>query len=226
MQISSFLTFAALLSVASAVPAPGGSPRPSVCPPSNFNAVSTFSLPAYLGQWYIQAQAPTQFLPESSNFCVSALYTQTSATEVSVFNYANRQRVNGEVQATRPNLKATITNPAEPSKLSVGPQFLPAFLGGPYWVVATGPINAQTNQYEWALVSGGLPNEVGNNNLCWANASGLFNINGSGQGLWIFTRAQVADAQLVAEIRRTAVSLGLDESKMLPVVQEGCLYQG
>ncbi|KAJ3413362.1 hypothetical protein HDV05_008144 [Chytridiales sp. JEL 0842] len=217
MQLSNLLTtFTALVAAASAAPALA--PRQSTCPPANFNAVTDFSLPAYLGEWYIQAQAPTQYLPESSNFCVKATYTQRSATEINIENYANRNRVNGP--ATGGPLRGTIRNRAEPSKLTVAPAFIPARFGGPYWVVKTGPLNTQ-GQYEWALVSGGPPNQS-SNGLCVANAG--FNFNGNGQGLWIFTRAQVADEALVNELRALAVSLGLDESQMKPVVQAGCLY--
>jgi hypothetical protein len=202
--------------------------------------------------------------------------TKTSDTTLDVFNYSNLDKVNGQVKSTNPHLVATIRDPTQPSKLAVGPPFLPVALAGPYWVVATGPINETTKEYEWvrtsplqkknipvclsvptphpinikislsvpthhhthetlkhldvhsqALISGGSPTEQGPTGKCVANAS-PFNpstvLNGNGQGLWIFTRAQVADPRLVDAIRGVAVELGLDVEFMKPVVQEGCVY--
>ena len=54
-----------LVSLVSAAPS-------TVCPPTNFDAVKDFNLEAYLGTWYVQAQANTQYLPESQNYCVKA----------------------------------------------------------------------------------------------------------------------------------------------------------
>ena len=139
-----------------------------------------------------------------------------------MFNYSNLDKVNGQVKSTVPHLKATILDSTRPSKLVVGPSFLPVALAGPYWVMATSPINAQ-GQYDWALISGGVPNQVGpSQKACVANNA--FNTNGNGQGLWIFSRKQVEDQETVSKIRTIAQGFGLDDSFMKPVAQEGCQY--
>ncbi|KAJ3202491.1 hypothetical protein HDU67_000535 [Dinochytrium kinnereticum] len=223
MRFSTIIAAAvALAASVVASPTPGGSQKPKNCPPAGFDAVTDFSVDSYLGQWYIQAQAPTQYLPEEQNFCVSALYTKSADGTVSIYNFSKVGSINGRVQATVPNLKGTIRDASRPSKLSVGPQFLPAFLGGPYWVVATGPIVG--GEYQWALVSGGLPNQE-SNGKCLANETSVASfLNGNGQGLWIFTRDQVADPALVQQLRELAFSKGLDATAMKTVAQEGCVF--
>ena len=57
---------------------------------------------------------------------------------VNVFNYANRNQVNGEPRVA--NLSAVALHPGtNPSQLLVGPKFIPRLFWGPYWVVAAGP---------------------------------------------------------------------------------------
>ncbi|KAJ3118438.1 hypothetical protein HDU96_001605 [Phlyctochytrium bullatum] len=226
MHALSFLVAAALAfaGVSTATPVPGGNSGPKKCPPAGFDAVTEFSLDAYLGQWYIQSQAPTQYLPVEQNYCVSALYTKSGDNTISIYNFSKASvgSINGRVQATVPNLKGTIRDASRPSKLSVGPSFLPASIAGPYWVVATGPII--DGQYQWALVSGGAPSKE-SNGKCLANENSVLSfLNGNGQGLWIFTRAQVADAALVTELKGLADSLGLDSTAMNDVAQAGCVY--
>merc|ERR1712176_135192 len=58
-------------------------------------------------------------------------------------------------------LNAVVRDAAVPSKLAVGPPFLPPVLYGPYWVVAAGPYSPNdpewTGTYEWAIITGGEP---------------------------------------------------------------------
>ncbi|KAJ3290803.1 hypothetical protein HDU76_007354 [Blyttiomyces sp. JEL0837] len=84
-----------------------------------------------------------------------------------------------------------------------------------YWVVKTGPINSQ-GFYNWAIISGGSPTSS-SNGKCIAP----FN-----SGLWMFTRDQVASAELKDEITKEILGLGLDAKAMNPIAQEGCLYEG
>lgn len=57
---------------------------------------------------------------------------------VDVFNYANKNEVNGKNQIG--NLGGVVPKPNEnPAQLLVGPKFLPRLLWGPYWIVAAGP---------------------------------------------------------------------------------------
>jgi hypothetical protein len=56
---------------------------------------------------------------------------------VDVFNYANKNEVNGE--ATSGNLSAVVLDPEnKPSQLLVGPSFIPRSFWGPYWVIDAG----------------------------------------------------------------------------------------
>ncbi|KAI8839934.1 Calycin-like protein [Chytridium lagenaria] len=219
MRVFSILAAAlSLFASATALPGQGGQRK---CPPSNFDAVTDFALPQFLGQWYVQAQAPTIYLPVEQNYCVAANYSQTSPNTISIFNFSRVGSVTGRIQATTPNLKGTIRDAARPSKLSVGPEFLPAFLAGPYWVIATGPI--VEDKYSWALISGGAPNQE-SNGRCLANEAVFSLFNGNGQGLWIFTREKVANPALVQQLRDLATSKGLDASAMNAVEQANCTY--
>ena len=115
-------------------------------------------------------------------------------------------------------LNAVVVDEADPSKLAVGPPFLPPALYGPYWVVATGPIDPDTNEYEWAIITGGPPNRETESGACIG--SGAF----QNEGFWLFTREQVASQELIDEMRGVAEDLGLDTSLLIPVAQEGCDY--
>ena len=46
---------------------------------------------------------------------------------------------------------------SSPSKLRVGPRFLPRAAYGPYWIVAVSPATPGEGGYDWAVVSGGAP---------------------------------------------------------------------
>ncbi|KAJ3079520.1 hypothetical protein HK102_003728 [Quaeritorhiza haematococci] len=224
MRAHTIIAFLAAASAAFALPQLDSDERQSVtCPPPGFNSAPALNLEAFLGQWFVQSQLPTFYLPRGSNFCVYANYTKTSDTSISIFNYANRGGVNQNAFSTNPRLRGVIKNTAEPAKLSVGPSFLPSFFYGPYWVIETGDISPTTGLYEWALISGGQPRRKTDAGKCIANPR--FNFFGNGQGLWIFTREQIAPKALVDSIKERATGLGLDVSLLDDVVQEGCLYQ-
>jgi len=182
-----------------------------------------FNVTEYVRErWYIHQQMITSYLPKSNNFCVYAQYTMTSPTQVKVHNYANKDKVNGDVYDSDNTLKllggicGEIDDPKVPAKLSVGPCRLPfhSLTYGPYWIVAAGP---SPSNYEWALVSGGQPtNETPNG--CKTGDG----VNGS--GLWIFLRSQTRDESLINMIRTVAKQQGFDLSVLNDVQQEGCTY--
>ena len=101
-----------------------------------------FDLEAYaVHPWYIQQQQVVRYQPLNSLYCVRASYTVAEdGKSVSVLNTANVGGVSGTPQnrgLTR--LRALIEDTSgatPPSKLLVGPTFLPRFAYGPYWVVA------------------------------------------------------------------------------------------
>jgi lipocalin len=181
-----------------------------VCPPLQYDTVDNFDLKAYVSaRWYFQLASPVQYLPTSENFCLQAHYTlKKSRTllgyDIDVHNYAEEK--SGTVHSA--NICARILD-ANRGKLEVAPCFLPAFLGGPYFVVAYN----ETEGY--ALISGGPPNEPTANGC--KTGDGINNA-----GLWIATRKQQRDEQLVEKVRNIAVSKGFDVSVLNDVDQTNC----
>jgi len=199
----------------------------AVCPPPGYDSVEPFSLEAYVADgtpWYVQEQVPISYQPESSLYCVRARYTELANGRINVDNSARVGSIEGAQQnAGGFQLNAVVPNPAEPSKLAVGPPFLPPITYGPYWVVAAGPYSPDdaewTGEYEWAIITGGAPGQVTANDKCIGTG------NFQNEGFWLFTREQVASPELVEEMRVTADSLGLDIELLVPVAQEGCVYE-
>lgn len=197
-------------------------PKREVCPPPGFDSVGNFNVSDYVSApWYIQKQSEVSYLPKERFFCVRANYTEgtpapfsQAQAELIVDNYAREGSISGPESDDFP-LRASIVNLTQPSKLLVGPPFLPVFLRGPYWVVA---ISEQP--YEWAIVSGGPPTRQGANG-CLTPGLG-FNPNGNGEGVFLLTREPVAPNSTVDMLVETAGGLGFDTSVLLPVQQEGC----
>jgi lipocalin len=147
-----------------------------------------------------------------------------------VDNYSNIDSVNGKVSATGKGfVRAVITNPKQPSKLLVAPKIVPIAAGGDYWVIATGPLTKE-GLYSWSVVSAGPPRQVTENNKCIANAPQSPPFpgqppSGNGQGLWIFSRQQIASDEEVSNAKEVADAWGLDTGVLNKVEQAGCLYQ-
>lgn len=81
------------------------------------------------------------------------------------------------------------------------------------------------DQYEWAIISGGAPEVDGRDNLCLTGTKLENRFQTNNVGLWLFSRTQVDPAGTAIMLER-ARQLGLDTSQLLPVAQEGCLYEG
>merc|ERR1711959_694694 len=101
-------------------------------------------------------------------------------------------------------LNANIPDLDDPSKLRVGPAFLPPALYGPYWVVFAGGENAP-EEYDYGIVSG-APADV------------------NGAGLWLFSKSPVASPEVLSLLEAKTKELGFDLDATLPVTQEGCAY--
>ena len=209
----------------------GDGPR---CPP--VPTASPFDLAAYVEShpWYVQEQQPNAYQPASALFCVRAAYAWEDAakTRVAVLNTANEGGVDGPpANARKTRLRAVVPDPAVPSKLAVGPRFVPSALYGPYWIVAvsSGYVPPGTDEdigtdaaagYKWAVVSGGQPTVPGKKkNTCRTSLRGV-----NGSGLWIFTREPTPSREVVEEARAAARDLGIDLSEMRAVTHEGCEY--
>lgn len=203
------------------------------CPPPGFSALKNLDIERYISApWYTQMQAVNAFQQKDVNYCVRAIYSPVKSQhhdrylkfmpqflrggpneiKIDVFNYANKGKVNGQVQSV--NISAVITNPQSyPGELLVGQKFLPRILWGPYWVVAVG------DEYEWAIVSGGPPKYATAKGKC-KNGDGY-----NGSGLWFFTRAQETSAAVVDKMLQIASDLGYDTSVLNKVYQTDCEYR-
>lgn len=177
----------------------------------NVTTQKNFNIEAYAaGKWHIQQQAPTQYLPASENYCASAEYKILEKPNfmgytIGVHNIAVEQ--NGMVHDSGSKICAYVPDSSAPAKLAVAPCLLPKWLAGPYWVIAYD----ETEGY--ALISGGQPT-VATPGGCRTGTG----VNGS--GLWIFTRKQDRDEQLVQKVRALAKAQGFDLSVLNDVDQE------
>merc|ERR1711953_972380 len=143
----------------------------------------------------------TRFLPQNMYHCVSAEYKKLKEKtfwgySIEVHHYATMN--DGTMRDTLKFLYGYIDSDETDAKLSFGPWFLPRFSGytaGPYWVLA------YNKDREYALVSGGPPT-IKTETGC-TTGSGMI-----GAGLWILTRAQERNQDLIDEARRIATEKG------------------
>lgn len=191
--------------------------------------------------WYIQAQQPNEYQPENKLYCVAATYDLSTDRnvpfysdpltdlfkdnmDVSVFNYANEEEVNGTpvngipgAEGSEPGLIlcGRVPDQNEKSKLLVAPCFLPNALAGDYWILAVG--KSAEGKYEWAVVSGGPPTEPFSDG-CTTKRDGI-----NGSGLWVFSRKPV-DPEGKAAALSALRSKGYTTSQLVDVPQAGCEY--
>lgn len=192
------------------------------CPPPGFDSVpaSAFNLSAWVEHpWFIQEQMPVVYQPLSDFYCTRARYKLVSDTEVEVYNSASTGGVEGSGNPSDGfgPLKAVIDDLDDPSKLKVGPPFLPSTMYGDYWVVFAGPTE---DNYEYGIVSGGPPKNVGEDGKCIAGTEAELN----GAGLWLFTKDPMPDPSVVDMLRNKTSELGFDLNVLSPVEHEGCTY--
>ncbi|GLD92292.1 hypothetical protein PINS_up000825 [Pythium insidiosum] len=206
----------------------------TACPPSSFASKPNFNPATYfVGRWYSLYQIPLTFQPLDSFYCVTANYEiegaqqqqQPTQTTVRVRNASNRGGVNGPRSET--TLRAVIKDPSKPSQAAVGPPFIPPERYGPYWVVEAGTYdellagkinNCPGDDYEWAIVTGGVPG-VNSNDAC---------VPGTGEtnskGFWLLSRVAVVPRDATDKLLELASSKGLDVLALQRVVQDGCTY--
>jgi lipocalin len=175
--------------------------------------------------WFFQKQQITGYQKLEDMFCVAATYALEgkkvpffSGTVLSVYNYANEEKVNGKNEnANGMILCARVPDNKTPSKLEVAPCFLPNFLSGDYWVVAAGP---SADNYEWAIISGGQPDQKFDDG-CTTKETGV-----NGSGFWFATRAQIASQETLDAMDKVAKEKGFTLSRLHKVEQASCKYQG
>lgn len=183
------------------------------CPPKNFSSVQDFDLDGFISQrWYIQQQMEVYYLPKTQNRCVYAEYSKRSpgiwGYEIAVHNHAEDAAAPHAVHDSGSLICAKIVD-APSGKLSVAPCFLPGLFGGSYWVLA------YSDSEGYALISGGAPTKE--------SADGCRTGSGVNEaGLWIFTRQQKRDEDLIHKVRDLAASKGFDLSVLNDVDQSEC----
>merc|ERR1711904_195185 len=195
---------------------------PAVSPLADLNQTE------YLrASWFIQRQQLTGYQQPKDLFCVATTYIAEKKTVpffsgevLSVYNYENLDKVNGQAQGATTGKDSIVIcarqkDPSKPGELLVAPCFLPNILAGPYWVGAVGPT---TDNYEWAVVSGGQPTEQYSDG-CTTKQTGT-----NGSGFWFLTRAKIASKATIAAQESAAKALGFTLSQMHDVAQQGCTY--
>lgn len=212
------------------------------CPPEGFGALENFDIDSYISaRWYVQKQIPVSYLPLEEFYCTTADYTPYTgfcffcfgARQILIANRARKGSVTGprvgEADGSDGNkfFRGIVRKPVKkPAEVSVG--FVPDLLQftSNYWIVAAGTYQdaldgkrvPTSNQYDWAIISGGPAKKNGANGKCKPDP-GILNF----LGMWMFTRDGVPPAGVVEAIDGIADSMGLDTTAWLPVEQEGCI---
>lgn len=198
------------------------------CPKVQLQTNPKVNITEYIRKsWYIQQQQVNGYQSIDDLNCVVATYNKDNNSRVpffsgevlSVYNYANKDKVNGVSMGTNKSfLCARMTNKSHPEKLIVSPCFLPNFLSGPYWILSVGP---KSNYYEWAIVIGGQPTERISNTTCSTKTKGINN-----SGLWIFSRNKTLDKDNLDYLRNILIKKNISITNLLNVSQKGCNYDG
>lgn len=163
----------------------------------------------------MQQQAVNTYLPTENFFCVRASYEEKSRPS---FLWRYTIEVNNVAKDATGNefggeLCAFQKDSNDPAKLAVAPCFLPKAFAGDYWVIA------YDESAGYALVSGGQPTIKNETSGGCQTGTGV-----NDSGLWIFTRQQTRDDNVVDAARKIAQAEGFDLSVLLDVEQEGCVY--
>jgi lipocalin len=213
------------------------------CPPKGFDAIQNFNLTSYVSaRWYVIQQEPLIYSSEET-FCSYAQYTIDTKSPIPF--YCRRRRllnckddiridvvnrglidsVTGEPNIA--NLSAWCPNPiTEPAKIQVSFN-IPGRTN--YWIVAAGTYTEavtntymgkpQSDNYEWAVISGGPPNVRTDRNKCVAGRFGKYDV----RGLWMFARQPIPVPGVIEGVTAIAESMGLDTTVWRPVNHEGCV---
>lgn len=126
-----------------------------------------------------------------------------------------------------PGYNASVFNPNEPGKISLGltPNVAASISAQPFWIVGTDSTTEVS--YSWVIVINGLPTyESGKNGdrLCSTNgATSGGDIKDVGRGMWYMTRVQDGSA-FIAAMDAFARRSGIDPGVLNPVTQTGCVY--
>ena len=172
--------------------------------------------------WYAQYQQIVSYQNEDELYCVAATYNIEQnrtvpffdGTIISVYNYANKNKVNGIPVNTKDGMVicARIPDEKKPGKLVVAPCNLPNLFGGNYWIIGVG------KNYEWLVVSGGQP-RVKYDDGCTTYLNRTLN-----SGLWIFSKYRIMPLEDLNTTMSLLQEKGFTLSKLIKVDQKGCVY--
>jgi hypothetical protein len=197
------------------------------CP--SITPMSTLNISEYIrASWYIQEQQITSYQPENTLYCVTQTLNETNNTVplfsgpvIDVYNYGNvGSAIGPQENENNFTLCAREVNISNHGMLLNGPCFLPNNFAGPYWVIAAGP---RSNNYTWAIVSGGPPTVRYQDGNCSTSLHGM-----NGSGLWLFTRNSYGQDvnYLTGMMRDMLRQFGYSVSQLLDVVHRNCSYTG
>jgi lipocalin len=171
----------------------------------NFNLTTYVSAP-----WYVQQQAENAYSPIERNYCVMAEYAIKDEPSFWGYTVQVKNSAQNELGVKYgAELCAYQIEGQDVGKLAVAPCFLPKFASGDYWVID------YNEDKGYALISGGQPT-IKTENGC-KTGDGTNN-----SGLWIFTRDQARNEEIVNEVRNIAKDNGFDISVLNDVDQTVC----
>lgn len=174
--------------------------------------------------WFSQMQQEVEYQHRDSFYCVTATYNiEPNRTVpyfkdevISVYNYANYDKVNGKPMNTKDGtvLCAKKVFKHDASKLVVAPCDVVGPFGGPYWIIGVGM------DYNWLVVSGGQP-RVAYEDGCTTQLNKTNNA-----GLWVFSKYPFMPEKDMSDALSLLKEKGYTLDFLLPVTQKGCVYDG
>jgi len=209
------------------------------CPDVSPLGADNFDLNEYIRQsWFVQGQQVNPYQQEEDLFCVVATYNLRDQDDlIQVQNTGRTGSVTGDLQgsvaggeaAEEGFFSALCAEQLEGGSLQVAPCLF-AVLGeavfdgvaGPYWVLAV------ADDYEWAIVSGGPPDQFretteDGTTLCTTKEGSSF-LDTNGSGLWLFSRTPQASEETMKVMTDKLMEMRIYAGDLKPVVQEGCKY--
>mmetsp|Transcript_4279 Transcript_4279/g.4956 ORF Transcript_4279/g.4956 Transcript_4279/m.4956 type:complete len:241 (-) Transcript_4279:92-814(-) len=165
--------------------------------------------------WYVQSQMVTDIAPPSDFFCVRGRFRlldePLNGYPIGVLV---ENRVDNVTGVRIINDLCSFSDPSDPAKLVLSICNVPREVAGDYWIV-------RYNEEEgYMIIAGGQPT------IPSGRGDGLCK-TGTGftqSGLYIFTREQKRDEELVKKVMKVAEEAGYDSSVLKFVDQEGCDY--
>jgi lipocalin len=215
------------------------------CPPAGFDSKQNGFNPIkfFDGRWFSLKQLPVSSQPQDEFYCVNTNYDierkffckifGCDETVIRVSTASKKGSINGKVK--RDNSNGIIKNPALPTQVSIGARFSPSTFYFPYWVVEAGSysellagkLTFRSEQYEWAIISSGAPQNQTKNGCLplyeYLNPRGLVRLSNP-SGVWLYSRQPIVSKEIYFRIEALAAAKGFDISALKTVVQEGCTY--